>query len=145
MSHDPQPENPRELTGRRVERAVYVASNERGAEVRIGGSDTEAAFTPGELLQIAAAACAALSADHVLSSRLGETFDASFTVDGDGVKGENRYEKVTTKVVVDMSALEQQRQEALIERAAKTIERRCSVGRTLETGAATQVDIIPDH
>ena len=133
-----------DLTGRRVDRAVYVARNARGAEVRIGGADAEGAFTPGELLQIAAAACASLTADHVLSSRLGETFDASFTVEGDGVKGENRYEKITTKVVVDMSTLDAERQEKLIERAEKAIERLCSVGRTVEQGAATQVDVVAD-
>lgn len=134
----------RDLTGRRVDRAVYVARNARGAEVRIGGADAEGAFTPGELLQIAAAACASLTADHILSSRLGETFDASFTVEGDGVKGENRYGKITTKVVVDMSTLDAERQEKLNERAEKAIERLCSVGRTVEQGAATQVDVVAD-
>lgn len=143
MTDTPTPREPH-LKGQRVDRAVYVARNDRGAEVRIGGPDAEAAFTPGELLQIAAAACAALSADHVLSSKLGPDFDAAFTVDGEGVRGENRYSSISTDVVADMSELEPEKQEALIERALGTIARLCSVGRTVEQGASTTVNLSPD-
>lgn len=134
----------RSLTADRVERAVYVARNERGAEVRIGSSDAEGVFSPGELLQIAAAACAALSADHVLSSKLGEDFTASFAVKADAVKGENRYSHVETDVVIDMSELDAEKQQALIKRADGAIERLCAVARTVKASATTNVEIRPD-
>ena len=132
------------LSADRVEPAVYVARNERGAEVRIGGSDTDGVFSPGELLQIAAACCAALSADHVLSSRLGENFNASLTVGAEGVKDESRYSHFDTRVVADMSELDPNRHEALIERAEKAIERLCAVARTLRNGATTAVELVAD-
>ncbi|MBB1509705.1 OsmC family protein [Tessaracoccus sp. MC1756] len=152
MANDPErPEAdadgtpPRRLTAERVERAVYVARNDRGAEVRIGGPDAEAAFTPGELLQIAAASCAALSADHVLSSKLGLDFDATFSVEGDGVRGENRYSAIRSTVVVDMSEIDTEKQTALVERAVKAVDRLCSVGRTIKQSATAEVELLADQ
>ncbi|MDO5678464.1 MAG: OsmC family protein [Propionibacteriaceae bacterium] len=130
------------LTGHRVEKAVYLAKNNRGAEVRIGSSDQEGVFSPGELLQLAAAACASLTADHVLSNRLGPDFDASFAVDGVGEQ--NRYTSIDTQFTVDMSELDPARHEALIERALGAIERLCTVARTLNSGATTAVNLTPD-
>lgn len=135
---------PTALSAHRVERAVYLATNERGATVRIGGSDEEGAFSPGELLQIAAAACAALSADHALRSRLGDDFDASFSVQAQSEQGQRRYTHFETSFVVDMSELPQERHGALIQRAQGVIERRCAVARTLHHGATTEVNLTPD-
>ena len=35
----------------------FIGRNARGAEVRIGGSDADGVFSPGELLHLALAAC----------------------------------------------------------------------------------------
>lgn len=144
MTETTPPRRTHHLSAHRVEPAVYVARNERGAEVRVGGSDADGVFSPGELLQIAAACCAALSADHVLSSQLGENFNASLTVGAEGVKDESRYSHFETKVVADMSELDADRHEALIERAEKAIERLCAVARTLHNGATTTVELVAD-
>ena len=69
-------DNP-ELRGEREGKGVYVLRNGRGGEVRVGVAGTPDSFTPGELLQMAVATCAALSADHVLGSRLGHDFEAA--------------------------------------------------------------------
>ena len=132
------------LTAHRVDHAVYLATNDRGAEVRIGGSGEAGVFSPGELLQIAAAACASLSADHVLSSRLGDDFNAAFTVRAEGEPGEKSYRHFRTDFVVDMSELDQERHHALIERALGAIDRLCAVARTLHNSATTEVNLTPD-
>src|SRR5690606_34354252 len=82
---------PRALWAERQGEPVYIARNERGAEVRIGRGDAEGVFSPGELLKIALATCTALSADHVLRSRLGDDFPAVVGVSSTGAEGENRY------------------------------------------------------
>src|SRR5690554_6211659 len=87
----PGPAPPRALRAEREGGPVYTGRNERGAEVRIGRSDVEGVFSPGELLQLALAACTALSADHPLRSRLGTDFPAVVGVSGAPVQGENRY------------------------------------------------------
>lgn len=138
-------DNEKTLSADRVERAVYIARNERGAEVRIGGDDAEGSFTPGELLEIAAASCAALTADHVLSSRLGPEFNASFTVEGEAPSRDHRYENIRTELLVDMSELEPSRHEALFKRTYGAIEKFCSVARTLHRGATTDVQIKADQ
>lgn len=132
------------LVGNRVAPAVYIARNERGAEVRIGDSKADGVFSPGELLQIATAACAALSADHVLRSRLGEGFDASFVASAQAVKGEHRYSHLETQMVADLSELDTDQQAALIERALKAIHRLCTVGRTVEQSAVNEVHLVAD-
>ena len=55
----------------------FIGRNARGAEVRIGGSDADGVFSPGELLHLALAACGMLSSDHILASRLGADFEAT--------------------------------------------------------------------
>src|SRR5690625_163855 len=119
----------------------YIARNGRGAEVRLGSGDTDGVFSPGELLKIALAACTALSADHVLRSRLGEDFPALVGVSSTGVEGENRYGSLDVELVLDMSELEEDRRAKLPERVARTAERQCTVGRTLKAGADYELTI----
>jgi len=114
---------------------VYVARNERGAQVRIGSGDTEGVFSPGELLKIALATCTALSADHVLRSRLGEDFPAVVGVSSTGVEGENRYGHLAVELLLDLADLEESRRESLPERVERASARQCTVGRTLKAGA----------
>ena len=123
MSDAPEFSRARKLTGERVDNAVYVARNDRGAEVRIGDAETPGVFSPGELLQIAAVACASSSADFVLRSRLGRDIRRVVQRRRRGVTDENRYSHIDTEVVVDMSELPADKQEALMARAAKAIER----------------------
>src|SRR5699024_10753666 len=69
----------------------YVATNSRGAQVQIGGEETDGVFTPGELLAIALGACNVMTADFPLSRRLGEDFTASASVGRTKLTAENRY------------------------------------------------------
>ncbi|WP_084127484.1 OsmC family protein [Demequina sp. NBRC 110054] len=114
---------------------AYVARNERGAEVRLGLSEAAGVFSPGELLQAALAACASLSMDHTLASRLGDDFEAFVDVDGAVDKEQNRFSALSATLRTDLSALDAEKAESLIERAERAIERLCTVGHTIDVGA----------
>lgn len=140
------PEEPRTLAVDRSGAWTYVARNDRGGEVRIGVAGAADSFTPGELLQLAVATCGALSADHVLASRLGEDFEATLLLDAltapPGGPHESRYTHLSTQLLTDMSALPPDRRDALVARAEKAIERLCAVARTVERSATTQARVI---
>ncbi len=146
-THEP-PETPEEnasparaLWAERQGGPVYLARNGRGAEVRLGSGDTEGVFSPGELLKIALAACTALSADHVLRSRLGDDFPAVVGVSSTGVEGENRYGHLDVELLLDLAELDDEKRTKLAERVERTSGRQCTVGRTLKAGAGYDVNI----
>lgn len=141
MSEMEQERAARALWAERQGGPVYIARNERGAEVRIGSGDTEGVFSPGELLKIALATCTALSADHVLRSRLGEDFPAVVGVSSTGVEGENRYGHLDVELVLDMAGLDETKRANLPERVERTSGRQCTVGRTLKAGATYDLTV----
>lgn len=130
-----------------VERAAaqtYIARNERGAELRVGSSTIPDQFAPGELLQIALAACSILSADHTLASRLGDDFDARVDITSTKTDDGYRYDNVIVNLLADLSALEKDKRTALIDRAARAIDRLCTIGHTIKEPLDYTVKITSD-
>ncbi|WP_127126771.1 OsmC family protein [Georgenia sp. SYP-B2076] len=134
---DPDPEDTPSpaLWAERTGSRAYTGRNARGAEVLIGDSKADGVFSPGELLQIALAACSALSADHRLAYGLGDDFEAVVGVSNDKNQDENRYESMTVEIVTDMANLTEEARTKMLERAEIAIEKQCTVGRTLAAGA----------
>lgn len=132
------------ITAKRIAPAVYLARHDNGAEVRVGLEGTEATFTPGELLRVAVAACAALSAEHLLVHRLGSDFNATLSVAAVKDMDENRYSTIVTELAADMSELDEDRHAGLIERSLRAIDRLCTVGRTVEAGAVVETHVVAD-
>ena len=128
----------------RVSNKTYIGRNARGGEVRISTSDADGALSPGELLQLAMAACGILSSDHTLASRLGDDFAARVHITATKPHGENRYDTITTNILTNMSSIEPAKQTALIDRAKRAIERYCTVSHTLDHGAEHTVTIRND-
>ncbi|OFV79054.1 OsmC family protein [Rhodococcus erythropolis] len=129
------------LSATRETTGAYVARNDRGGELRIGKAGVEGCFSPGELLQIAAAACVALAADFTLARRLGDDFEAAVFVSAALNESERRYTDMSVRLAADMSAVEESRRDALRERAGKAVDRLCTVGHTLRSSACVQVDL----
>ena len=127
----------------RTETGIYVASNERGARVRVSKPGTRHAFSPGELLQLAVATCAAVSAETNLVHHLGDTFDATLTVEAVKNDAENRYDEIHTVFSPDLSGLDPDKVEKMVARLEKLVERLCTVGRTVENSAQAHLEIIP--
>jgi uncharacterized OsmC-like protein len=118
----------------RVARAKFVATNARGAEITIGRSQDGADFSPVELLMAALGACAGLSADHIVSRRLGD--DAPINVVVEAVKDEeaDRLTSASTRFELDASSLSEADAATLATLVRRAVERTCTVSRTVEPG-----------
>lgn len=130
------------LWAERVGARRYVGHNARGARVEVGPAEAGAVFTPGELLKIALAGCAGMSADSAIARRLGP--DVPVTVHVAGIKSadDDRYPALHEEIVVDLSALDQAERDRVLTVVRRAVERNCTVGRTLERGADVALRIL---
>lgn len=113
---------------------AFVGRNDRGAEVRLGRSGAEGAFSPAELLQIAAAGCSAVTAEELITRRVGEDAKFRVTVSADRREGASELDAVHVAFDVDVSTLPADQREALAGAVDRAIERLCTVSRTLKKG-----------
>ncbi|GAA1766590.1 OsmC family protein [Agromyces humatus] len=112
---------------------TYEGLNERGATVRIGGSELEGEhFTPGELLKIALIGCAGLSTDRVAARRLGDEYAITIWAHGVSDPEENRYTRIEEELLVDLGGLDPSDRTKLIDIMERAIARGCTVARSVE-------------
>jgi uncharacterized OsmC-like protein len=112
---------------------TYEGLNERGATVRIGGSELEGEhFTPGELLKIALIGCAGLSTDRVAARRLGDDYAITIWAHGVSDPDTNRYTRIEEELLVDLGGLDPSDRTKLIDIMERAIERGCTVARSVE-------------
>jgi uncharacterized OsmC-like protein len=110
---------------------TFEGMNERGATIRIGHEEAEGHFTPGELLKLALAACAGMSADRVIARRLGA--DVSYTVWAHGTsQPDNRYDRIVEELLLPLGDLEEAQRATLERLVDAAIERSCTVARSVE-------------
>lgn len=128
----------------RVGPREYVGHNDRGATVRFAGAGVEGAFTPGEVLKLAAAACTGLVTDKALARRVGDDYTAQVQVSTVKDEENNRYTSVDERLVVDLSGLDPEARERLVALLHRTIESQCTVGRTIVAGAEVHATITGD-
>ncbi|WP_067692738.1 OsmC family protein [Nocardia jejuensis] len=135
---------PVELWAERTGTRAYTGRNNRGGEVLIASAGVPGAFTPGELLKIALAGCTGLSADFTLSRKLGESFDATVRVSGDADRENETYPELTESFELDLSELDEQTRERLLVAAQRSIDKVCTVGRTLKAGTKVSLTFRAD-
>ncbi|WP_166850461.1 OsmC family protein [Isoptericola sp. BMS4] len=130
----PSPTDPLwvERTGTRT----YRGHSARGASVEIGPAEAGAVFTPGELLKIALAACAGMSSDTKFARVLGDDYKVIVRVEDPKDMDDDRYPVLTEKFEIDLSGLDEKTREKTLLLAQRSIDRACTVGRTLKAGAA---------
>lgn len=142
---DPEPTAPREpspaLWAERVGPKTYVGRNDRGAEVRMGPHTDDGVFSPGELLKIALAGCGGMSAERTIQRRLGDDTPIRVGVSSIPGTGQNRYATLLTELVVPLAGLSPADRKVLVSVALRAIDAGCTVGRTLEAGAAVEVSV----
>ncbi len=119
----------------------YTGRSTRGAEVLVGSEDVEGVFTPGELLKIALAACSGLSSDHALRTRLGDDYEATIHVSGPADREQERYPLIEEDLEVDLSALSEDEIRKLRVIVERSIDKVCTVGRTLKVGAEVTFEV----
>jgi len=112
----------------------FVGRNDRGAEVRLGRTGAEGAFSPAELLQIATAGCSAVTAEELITRRVGEDAKFRVAVTADRREGASELDAVHVAFDVDVSTLAADQREALAGAVDRAIERLCTVSRTLKKG-----------
>jgi uncharacterized OsmC-like protein len=112
----------------------FVGRNERGAEVQIGRNGQAGSFSPAELLQIAAAGCSAVTAEELITRRVGEDSKFRVEVSSDRREGAQELDAVYVRFDVPLGDLDQAQREALAAAVDRSIERLCTVSRTLKKG-----------
>ena len=117
----------------------YVGHSSRGATVQIGSADVEGTFTPGELLQIALGACTAMSSDFTLSRRLGDDYAATVRIAGHADREVERYPLLEETYELDLSGLDPAMRERLLDMVRRSVDKACTVGRTLEAGTRIEL------
>ncbi|MFC6092749.1 OsmC family protein [Saccharothrix lopnurensis] len=116
---------------RRVGRHDFVAENDRGASVRLGRSGAEGAFSPVELLLAAAAGCAVVTAETLVTRRVGE---GGLVARARDVRPEGAHELDAIPITLDYdtSALDDEQLAALDQVVRRAVEQLCTVTRTLK-------------
>jgi uncharacterized OsmC-like protein len=131
--------NPAPVQIRRDSPAKFTATNGRGAEIKVGRSQDGADFSPVELLMAALGACAALSADHVISRRLGDDAPIDLVVEADKDVEADRLTSVTTRFDLDMSQLSETDRETLVKLVDRAVDRTCTVSHSVEPGTPVKL------
>lgn len=119
----------------------YTGRSSRGAVVLIGSEDVEGVFTPGELLKIALAACSGMSSDHPLRTRLGDDYQTTIRVSGPADREQERYPLLQESLEVDLSALSEAEIAKLKTIVGRSIDKVCTVGRTLKSGTEVTFEV----
>lgn len=135
---------PTETWAERTGTRVFTGRNSRGAVVKIGPSDAGAVFTPGELLKVALAGCAGMSADFPLARRLGPDFAATVRVSGLSDEVEDRYTDLEEELVVDLAGIEGAALERLLTVVHRAVDEHCTVARTLSAGVSVQLTVVDE-
>ncbi|MGX5696862.1 OsmC family protein [Agromyces soli] len=126
-------EGPGSVSATRIAPRRYEGRNARGATVAIGGAELDGVhFTPGELLKLALAGCVGLSTDRVASRRLGDDYGITVWAHGVSDEASNRYERIGEELVLDLSALDEGERAKLLDIMMRSIEKACTVGRSVE-------------
>ena len=121
----------------------YTGRSSRGAEVLVGSEDIDGVFTPGELLKIALAACSGMSSDHPLRMRLGDDYPATIRVSGPADREQELYPLLEEKLEVDLSGLSEVEVQKLKTIVERSIDKVCTVGRTLKAGTEVTFEVTP--
>lgn len=124
---------------RRVGEHAFVATNDRGASVRVGRKGAEGAFTPVELLLAAAAGCAAVTAETLITRRV----DGDLTARADDVRppGAHELDAVPVSLDYDISELDDTQRAALETAIRRAIDQLCTVTRTLKKSPPTPLSL----
>lgn len=104
-------------------------------------------FTPGDLMKIALAGCAALSSQFAIEHTLGDGKGARIVVDGTYDADSDAYINFNEQVVVDATDAKLSEEDAnkLKERVTRHIEKGCTVKHTYVQETPVRMDVTVRH
>lgn len=123
----------------------WDAFGEDGAHIKFGKGRGQ--FTPGDLMKIALAGCAALSSQFAVEHTLGEGKGAKIVVDGTYDADNDAYIGFDEQVVIDASdaGLSDEDAEKFKERVTRHIDKGCTVKHTYVEKTPVRMDVTIKH
>lgn len=119
----------------------WDAFSDDGAHIKFGKG--RGVFTPGDLMKIALAGCAALSSQFAIEYTLGDGKGARIVVDGTYDADSDAYINFNEQVVVDATdaKLSEEDADKLKERVTRHIEKGCTVKHTYVQETPVRMDV----
>lgn len=119
----------------------WDAFSDDGAHIKFGKG--RGVFTPGDLMKIALAGCAALSSQFAIEHTLGDGKGARIVVDGTYDADSDAYINFNEQVVVDAADAKMSEEDAdkLKERVTRHIEKGCTVKHTYVQETPVRMDV----
>ena len=119
----------------------WDAFSDDGAHIKFGKG--RGVFTPGDLMKIALAGCAALSSQFAIEHTLGDGKGARIVVDGTYAADSDAYINFNEQVVVDATDAKLSEEDAnkLKERVTRHIEKGCTVKHTYVQETPVRMDV----
>ena len=119
----------------------WDAFSDDGAHIKFGKA--AGVFTPGDLMKIALAGCAALSSQFAIEHTLGDGKGARIVVDGTYDADSDAYINFNEQVVVDATDAKLSEEDAnkLKERVTRHIEKGCTVKHTYVQETPVRMDV----
>lgn len=119
----------------------WDAFSDDGAHIKFGKG--RGVFTPGDLMKIALAGCAALSSQFAIEHTLGDGKGARIVVDGTYDADSDAYINFNEQVVVDATDAKLSEEDAnkLKERVTRHIEKGCTVKHTYVQETPVRMDM----
>lgn len=119
----------------------WDAFSDDGAHIKFGKG--RGVFTPGNLMKIALAGCAALSSQFAIEHTLGDGKGARIVVDGTYDADSDAYINFNEQVVVDATdaKLSEEDADKLKERVTRHIEKGCTVKHTYVQETPVRMDV----
>lgn len=119
----------------------WDAFSDDGAHIKFGKG--RGVFTPGDLMKIALAGCAALSSQFAIEHTLGDGKGARIVVDGTYDADSDAYINFNEQVVVDATdaKLSEEDADKLKERVTRHIEKGCTVKHTYVQKTPVRMDV----
>lgn len=123
----------------------WDAFGEDGAHIKFGKGRGQ--FTPGDLMKIALAGCAALSSQFAVEHTLGEGKGAKIVVDGTYDADNDAYIGFDEQVVIDATdaGLSDEDAAKLKERVTRHIDKGCTVKHTYVEKTPVRMDVTIKH
>lgn len=123
----------------------WDAFSDDGAHIKFGKG--RGVFTPGDLMKIALAGCAALSSQFAIEHTLGAGKGAKIVVDGTYDADSDAYINFNEQVVVDATDAKLSEEDAnkLKERVTRHIEKGCTVKHTYVQETPVRMDVTVRH
>ena len=130
-----------QLSLERIGTRVFTARTPSGVTLKVGPAQEADCISPGQLLQLALAGCAAMSADARLAHALGEDYECRWEASADFAAREDLYTALKAVCHADFSGLSEADVAKTTSRVTAAIERACTVSRTLERKPAISITI----